>query len=329
MERKKEKWVRPWDLCEGDLRALDTIVCLLVDSNKKTVDGETLLGALAEEGLPHASHHMRRLARLRVGGVKKKDRILIDRGGRWQLHACWRANLDRLREATAPAQGSSSGSSQEPGGGVLRCPAYWEALREQVARAKNGQKWERALDIINEVLCGGHVLLWEQRALKQHAQGMRCTIESQLLLALCTLFLDEEIAMRPLAADALAAAKAVLRGERECPWGSASPALRPCKDVWWGLAAMVACCGSGQKPFDCLERVQGFLLGRGARDPPVVLWDLEPIKRHLAQHRLTLQNDLLLGLCLLFACDGVMMPLSEGSMQVAKDTITETALVLS
>ena len=50
---------------------------------------------------------------------------------------------------------------------------------------------------------------------------------------------------------------------------------------------------------------------------------------HAAQHRLTLQNDLLLGLCLLFACDGVMMPLSEGSMQVAKDTITETALVLS
>ena len=327
MERKKGQWVRPWDLCGGELRALDTIVCLLVDSNKKKVDGETLLGALAQEGIPHAAERMRRLACLRVGGVKKKD--LIDRGGRWQLHACWRANLDRVREATPPAQGSSGGSSQESGRAVLRCPAYWEALRGRVARTKNGQKWERALDVINGALSGGHVLLWEQRALKQHAQGMRCTIESQLLLALCTLFLDEEMAMRPLPADALAAAKAVLRGERECPWGSASPALRPCKDVWWGLAAMVACCGSGQKPFDCLERVQGFLLGRGARDPPVVLWDLEPIKRHLAQHRLTLQNDLLLGLCLLFACDGVMMPLSEGSMQVAKDTITETALVLS
>ena len=327
MERKKGQWVRPWDLCGGELRALDTIVCLLVDSNKKKVDGETLLGALAQEGIPHAAERMRRLACLRVGGVKKKD--LIDRGGRWQLHACWRANLDRVREATPPAQGSSGGSSQESGRAVLRCPAYWEALRGRVARTKNGQKWERALDVINGALSGGHVLLWEQRALKQHAQGMRCTIESQLMLALCTLFLDEEMAMRPLPEGALEVTKAVLRGEREWPWGSASPALRPCKDVWWGLAAMVACCGSGQKPFDCLSQVQDFLLDRGARDPPVVLWDLDPVRHHLMEHRLTLGNDLLLGLCLLFACDGVMMPLSEESMQVARDTIAETALVIS
>ena len=53
------------------------------------------------------------------------------------------------------------------------------------------------------------------------------------------------------------------------------------------------------------------------------------ILHHLMEHRLTLGNDLLLGLCLLFACDGVMMPLSEESMQVARDTIAETALVIS